>query len=795
MKMAQWGSGMGKAMVDQVSGAKSRGNALRKVAVAVFLSTTAGYAAFPMPVAAQSYTFGSVRVEGNERVDGATILSYAEIATGQTLSAAELNDAYQRILGSGLFETVEILPQGGTLVVRVQEYPTINVISFEGNARIKDDDLAKIIRSQSRRVYSPSQAEADAAAITSAYGQSGRLAAAVTPKIIRRSDNRVDLVFEIREGAVSEIERIAFVGNRAYSDNRLRRVMATKQAGLLRRIIQSDTYVEDRIEFDKQLLRDFYMSRGYADFQILSAQTEFSRERDAFFVTFTLREGQQFKFGEITTTSDIPEADADEFQKALKLRSGVLFSPTVIDNNITRLELLAQQKGLNFVRVEPRLVRNERDQTIDIEFAITRGPRVFVERIDIEGNTTTLDRVVRRQFRTVEGDPFNPREIRQSAERIRALGYFSDAQVNTRPGSSPDQVIVDVDVEEQPTGSLSFGVSYGVNSGPGFAVSFSEANFLGRGQYVSLSFSSGLDNSDTSFTFIEPYFLDRNVRFRFSAYYRQSEQDNSYYDTRNIGIVPSIEFPVSQNGRLDLKYRISQDTVKNVNEDASDILHKEAEFGGLYTSAVGYTYSFDNRLTGLNPNAGILFRFSQDYAGLGGDTEFIATSALLVAETKIMQEEVTLRAAFEGGGVHMLEGNSRVAERQFLNGKIRGFESNGIGPRDLEAPNQDALGGNLFAAARFEADFPLGLPEEYGITGGLFWDIGSVWGLDNRDGGPLGAPIPDSVDDSLKWRSAVGFSVYWTTPIGPLRFNFSRAIKKEDYDKVQNFDLTVSTRF
>jgi len=424
---------------------------------------------------------------------------------------------------------------------------------------------------------------------------------------------------------------------------------------------------------------------------------------------------------------------------------------------------------------------------VDVEFAIVRGERIFVERIDIEGNTTTLDQVIRRQFRTVEGDPFNPREIRQAAERIRALGFFSDAQVNAEQGSESDQVVVNVDVEEQPTGSLSFGMSYSVASGVGFNVGFSESNFLGRGQKLALSVSTASSNQSSSFSFTEPALLGRDLRFNIGAYYRTSESDYSVYDTRNIGFSTGIGFPVGEESTLDLRLSVAEDKLYNYTGD-SPILTAEEARGAETTFSLGYSYEYDNRITGLNPKGGVLLRFGQDVAGFGGDSEYVKTTALAMAETKVMNEEVTLRAVFEGGAITSLGGNvTRVTDRFFGNSKIRGFEPNGIGPRDLTATDDDALGGNMFAVARFEAEFPVGLPEEYGITGGAFLDVGSVWSLDNTNGG--------AVDDSFIPRATVGVSVFWTTPIGPLRFNFSHAVKKEDYDKEQTFDLTISTKF
>ncbi len=764
---------------------------MRFFEIAVFAFVVATCLVLTGVARAQDYNFTNVTVEGNQRVDAATVLRYAGITPGESLSAGGLNDVFKRVSDSGLFETVDIDPQGNTLVIRVQEYPTINVISFEGNKRLKDENLTEVIQSQSRRIYSPAQAEADAAAIAEAYSTAGRLAASVTPRIIRRSDNRVDLVFEIREGRVVEVERLSFVGNRAYSDRRLRQVLETKQAGLLRTFIQSDTFIADRIDLDKQLLRDFYASRGFIDFEVLDATAELARERDGFFVTFTIREGRSFKVGQVDTISEIPEIDPAEFAALVRLRPGVTYSPATIDNNIARMENLALRKGLNFIRVEPRLARNDREQTLDVTFAITRGPRIFVERIDIEGNTTTLDEVIRRQFRMVEGDPFNEREIRRSAERIRALGFFSDAQVDTEEGSTPDQVLVNVDVVEQPTGTLSLGVSYSVSDGVALAIGFQETNFLGRGQTVGLNISGGTDQINSSASFFEPAFLGQNLGLRLALYYRETNQFNADYDTRNTGFRTGIVFPVGENSRLDLNYAISEDSIRNVNEDSSVILKREEDRGALVTSKLGYLYSYDTRIEGLDPLRGVLLRFGQDFSGLGGDTSYVQTTALAQVERRVFNEEVTLRASLEGAALTSFGDNdgSRVTERFFGNGKIRGFEANGLGPRDLTAPNEDALGGNYFAVARLEAEFPLGTPDEYGLRGGLFLDAGSVWSLDDIAG--TGGPV----DDGFNLRTTIGFSLFWTTPIGPLRFNFTKALRKEDYDKEQNFDLTVSTTF
>jgi len=738
----------------------------------------------PAGADAQNYTFSNVAIEGNQRIESGTILTYAGIGRGQTVSAGELNEAYQRILNSGLFEDVSINPRGNTLEIRVVEYPTINKIAFEGNNRIKDEDLSGQIESAARQVYNPAKAERDAAVIVDAYATSGRSAARVSPKVIRRSDNRVDLVFEIFEGKKIEVQRLSFVGNRAYSDRRLRRVVDSKQAGLFRLLVNRDTFVQDRIEFDKQLLADFYAARGYVDFRVTGVNAELARERDTYFVTFNIEEGQQFKFGRISVVSELAGVDAAAYQDALKVKSGQIYTPTQVENSIARMERLGVRNGVDFMRVDPRITRNDRDLTLDVEFALVRGPRIFVERIDIEGNTTTLDRVIRRQFDTVEGDPFNPREIREAAERIRALDYFETAEVDAREGSAPDQIVVDVDVEEKSTGSLSFGASYSTSSGVGFSIGFAERNFLGRGQRLSAQIAASANLANYRLNFVEPAFLGRDVAFGLDFGLVESTSNFAFYDTTIGTFRPSLTFPVSENGRLTLLYSAAYKDMSDYT-GTSGVLAQETARGDEFASGVGYEYSFDTRRTGLNPNAGVLLSFGQEFYGLGGDQEYIKTSARAIAQTKVLNEELTLRATLEGGALNFTGSEDSRAVDRFSGQIIRGFQPNGIGP--TEAGEQ--LGGNYFAALKFDAEFPLGLPDEYGITGGAFYDIGALWDVDTA--GATGA----IASTGFKARHAVGVSVIWQSPFGPLRFNFSQALEKQPGDETQSFDLSIASTF
>ena len=747
----------------------------------IFLTLTVLLAS---PVHAQSFRFSSISVDGNVRVEYGTILARAGLKQNATYSAAEINDAYQNLSDTGLFESIEFSPNGNTLNISVVERPTINRIAFEGNSRINNSEIASLVQSEQGRVFNPLQVEKDVAAIANAYRTKGRVSASVTPKIIRKSDNRVDLVFEISEGGVVEIERLGFVGNTQFSDQRLRRVLETKQAGLFRFLVQRDTYVADRIAFDRQVLTDFYRSRGYVDFRVLDVEAELTRNRDAYFLTFTVEEGQSYNFGEITVRSEYPNVDASEYAKLLRLKSGDVYSPTSIDNEIARLEIKATDDERDFLRVEPVINRNPETQNLDVAFVLKRGQRLFIERIDIEGNTATLDRVVRRQFDAVEGDPFNAREIREAAARIRTLGFFTKSDVSARAGSSADKMIIDVDVAERATGSVTFGGNYNTATGISAVASYSETNFLGRGQALDFSYSRGESNNRLTFDFAEPAFQGRNVRFGLSAGYSDTNNENALYDTSTVSFSPSLGFSIGDETRLNLRYRLADENLTDVTSSSAILL---AEEGRKTTSALGYTLTYDNRRSGLNPDAGVVFRVSQDFAGLGGDNNYLKTSALASAQTTVVDDNVILKATLEGGLLNYFSGNSRVTDRYFLGSQyIRGFAPNGIGPRD----GNDALGGNKFAVARLEAEFPIGLPEEYGITGGVFYDAGSLW--------DVGAPdaLMETVESNdFLVRQVLGASIFWDTPIGPLRFNWSEIIAKEDQDSEQSFELTISTEF
>ena len=761
---------------------------------------------FGSPAHAQgTVVFDQIDVVGNQRLSADTVRSIARIEAGADIEFAEINEAVQRLFESDLFEQVSVRPEGNRLIIEVQERPTINQVVIEGNSILDDEVLLTLVSSQPRQTFSPATAEADAQLILDAYLAAGRLSAEVTPQIIRRSENRVDLVFEVFEGGIVEIARVGFVGNLSYSDSRLRRVLATKQANLLSWLFRSDTFIEERLENDQALLEEFYRSRGFIDFEILSVTSELTRERDGFHVTFRLREGAQFSFGNITISSELSEVDVGRFNDLINISPGETFDEELLDEMLDDINLRANELGYAFVQTSHAVTRNNENQSVDIDVQLVRGPRQFIERIEITGNSTTLDYVIRREFRIVEGDPFNRREILRAQDRIRALGYFSSVSVDARPGSSPEQVIVDVRVEERLTGSLTFGVSYSSDQGTAGNISLREANFAGRGQRIGVGITAGKADNAFSFFFEEPRFLDRDLTVGVSLFQERNTSTSFTFDSREIGLRPYVSFPVSPSARLELSYELNQTELESrTGTDAAAIspLVGERNEGKTLTSAVGARYVVNKTDSFFQPSEGYRLSVRQTFAGVGGDVRYSKTRGSIIAYRSLFKGDLVFSGELEAGIFAPIGSDSRVTDRFFLGGNsFRGFQTFGIGPRD---ENNSPLGGKYFAMTRLEGRFPLGLPEEIGMTGGIFVDAGSLWGLDVTSAQEDPDCKPDSEDCELvtakspdfELRAATGFALYWNTAIGTFAFNFTEPLEfVEGVDKTETFRLTIGTYF
>ena len=734
-----------------------------------------------------------VEIRGNRRIEDATILSYMGLLADQRITAADLNIAVRQLFETGLFRDVRIVPVDGRLVVVVEENPIISEIAFEGNDALSDEELGQIASLRPRLPFTVAAAEADAAEIVEVYRRSGRYGAEVEPVVIERPDNRVDLVFEIDEGDPTGICSIDFVGNAIYSDWRLERVIETDETGLLSFFLSADFYDPDRLELDKELLRQFYLGRGYADFTVLSATAELRPDRDCFFVTFVVEEGPRYRFGRLDVLVREPGLDPAAFAALIPGDlTGDIYDAGEVEEIADALKDLAAQQGYAFVDVTPRADKDEEERVIGVTFVLEQGPRVFVERIDIEGNTRTLDRVIRREIDLVEGDPFDAEEIREARADIRGLNYFETVDIEVEPGTAEDRAVLTVDVQEKSTGSLSFGLGYATDSGIIGNVALSERNFLGRGQTVRSTVTVAGETQIYDFSFIEPRFLDRDLSLGFRGFFLEDDRsDESSFDQNRAGFNLFSGFPLSEDARIRPSYELVFDEIDISRRASPAIL---ADEGDAVTSAPGYRLIYDKRNDTLEPTEGFLMTLDQEFAGLGGDRRFVKSSGLAKGWYSLFDETLVTSAAVEAGALVSFNDSSRVTERYFLGGQsLRGFRSGGIGPRDLNS--DDAIGGNYFASMSLEASFPLGLPEELGVFGGAFVDAGTVWGLDETSFDATEFQPAVTIDDDPSLRVSAGGLLFIDSPFGPLEFSLGFPIVKEDYDETQLFRFSVGTRF
>ncbi|MBK0398828.1 outer membrane protein assembly factor BamA [Limibaculum sp. M0105] len=731
----------------------------------------------------------SLVVRGNRRIEVGTILAYMQIDPETPLTAEALNNGVRRLFDTGLFSDVRVIQEGGAIVVEVTENPSINQIAFEGNDALADEDLQQIISLRPRLPFTLSAAEADAQAIIEVYRRTGRYGAKVEPVIIERPENRVDLVFEIDEGDLTGVNSIDFVGNEVFSDRRLRGVIETSESGILASFLSSDVYDPDKLELDKELLRQFYLERGYADFTVLSATAELAPDGDGFYITFTVSEGPVYAFGALDVNVSARGLNPEDFLALIPDDlSGDTYDATRVEEIANEMTDLAGQKGFAFVQVRPRPTRNTEALTVDVIFEIQEGSRIFVERIEIEGNTATLDRVIRREIDLVEGDAFDARRVREAQRNIRALDFFSSVDIEAVQGSAEDRAVLKVKVAERSTGSLSFGIGYSTSAGPIGNVRVTERNFLGRGQTVQVGVTAAGDTQLYDFLFVEPRVLDRDLSASFRAFYLDDDRsDESSFEQKRAGVTPSIGFPLGERTDLGLRYSFLHDDI-TVASNASPAI--KADEGKRNTSLVGYRLSYDQRNDEIEPTDGYLLSLDQEVAGLGGDSRFIRTRATAKGWQGFFDNEVVASLELEAAGIYSFGPNTRVTERYFLGSDtLRGFAQEGIGPRDIRT--DDALGGNYMLAARFQVSFPIGLPDELGIYGGAFVDAGTVWHLDQT----VYNPPPTVIDDKLYFRMAAGGLLFIDTPFGPLELSLGVPVIDKSYDESELFRLSIGTRF
>jgi outer membrane protein insertion porin family len=741
-----------------------------------------------------------ILVEGNQRVETDTVLSYLLVQTGQPVDSRSVNLSIQTLFATGLFSDVQMEDRGDTMIVRLQENPIINRVVLEGNQAIDDEKITDEIQAQPRAIFTRARVQSDVQRIIEVYRQSGRFAATVTPKIIEQPQNRVDLVFEISEGPITDVRRINFIGNERYSDRRLRSELVTSESRWWRFFGSNDNYDPDRMEYDRELLRQFYQNQGYANFRVLSSVAELTPDQRGFYITFTIDEGEIYNFGEIKVTTEIEDLNEDFLSAMLPAREGELFQGEMVENSVDTLTFASGASGYAFVNIRPMVSRNRDTRTVDLEFIIDEGPRVYVERVDIIGNTRTLDRVIRRELDIVEGDAFNQALIDHSRNNVRRLGFFEEVEVEGLPGSAPDRARVSVAVTEQPTGELAFGA--GFSSADSFLVdlTISERNLRGRGQFLRLRISASSRREQIDIRFTEPRFLDRNLAAGFDIFRVNSDfLSEASFQTESTGGTLRLGFPVTAQTNLQLRYTMRSDDVL-VFGSASASLASQA--GTRTTSVAGYSLNWARVDDPIEPANGFRLQFSQDFAGIGGDVRYLKSEVQATFYHGLFDGVV---ASFNmNGGFVMPWGNdaARINDRYFKGGSsFRGFEVAGVGPRTVsrdattgELVRGDALGGKLYAIGSFEVSFPLGLPEQYGVSGSLFTEFGTLGMLDDEDQVAESTGGIFTVDD-LALRASAGLSIFWDSPFGPVRFDFAEAFIREDYDKAEFFRFSTRTGF
>lgn len=737
------------------------------------------------PVAAQQGDkVVGIDVIGTQRIEADTVRSYLSINPGDPFSPEQLDRSLRALFATGLFQDVKLEREGGRLVVRVQENPVINRIAFEGNNKIKDEQLSGEVSLKPRTVFTRTKVQNDVKRVLDVYRRSGRFAATVEPKIIQLEQNRVDLVFEIDEGPTTYIQGVNFIGNKQFSDGRLREVLRTKEERWYRFFSQDDTYDPDRLTFDRELLRRFYLSRGYADFRVDSVVAELTPDRSGFIVTFTINEGERYRFGEISVNSRLPDLQGDELMPVVTTKSSDWYNSEDVEEAVQALTDAVGNRGYAFVDVKPRIERKPAEKLVNLTYVVEEGPRVFVDRIDITGNVRTVDKVIRREMKLAEGDAFNAAKLRRSRQRINGLNFFEKVEVTNVPSeTAADRTVIKVEVQEKSTGELSFGAGYSTSLGPLLEVSARERNLLGLGQNLRISGMLAGEKSQLDLSFTEPYFMERPIAAGVDLYaIRKDLTDYSSYNAETIGGSIRAGYQLSEYLREDWKYTLRQNRIYDIEDDATRYI-KEQE-GTTILSSIGHTLLYDRRDNRLDPTEGWFVRFSQEFAGLGGDERFLRLN-IGGGHYFNLGDQWVLSVLGTAGYIWGLNDEVSINERYYLGGdSMRGFETAGIGARDT---NGDPLGGLWMWAGTVQLDFPLGLPQELGLTGKVFSDFGVL--------GPTEELAGEVINYDSNIRMSVGVGLTWRSPFGPLSLDLGLPVMKADYDESEYFRFNFGTRF
>ena len=744
-------------------------------------------------------TIANVRVVGNQRIEEGTVRSYMLVQPGDVFDPERIDRSLKALYATGLFSDVKLTRQGNTLVVTLVENPVVNRVAFEGNHKLNDDALRPEVQLRPRAVFTPAIALADRQRILDLYARKGRFDARVEPKVIKLDQNRVDVVFEIHDGDSTLISRISFIGNHAYGEGTLREVVSSREGRWWRILSTSDNYDPERIAYDRELLRRYYFRHGYADFDVIGANSELAPDKSGFFVTYTVREGERFRIAKVDINSSLRNVTAESLRGDVEIDPGDWYDGDAVDRVTQALIQAVQDRGIAFVDVKPQIKRNEADHTIDLTFDVIEGPRVYVERIDIVGNTRTMDKVIRREFRLAEGDPSNAALARRSRQRLQDLNYFSSVDIVPSPGSAPDKAILTTTVQEKATGELSLGGGYSTDVGPLVTAGLRERNLVGTGIDAALTGMLAQKESQINFSLTDPYFLDQNIVSGFDLFHVQNNlQSIAGYNESRTGQAERIGYEFTEHLRQLWTYTLSTRNIYGIQPGASVYVTNQA--GQSTLSQLGQTMTLDYRDSRLSPHEGFVLRGGTDFAGIGGTTKFIkllSTGAYFVPLDRFTGNSDWM-ISFSGslGYLFNLGQQEYIVDRFFLGGdNLRGFQVAGAGPHSTGANTASgqaySIGGRFLWTQSSELHFPLPISPDLGLSGRTFVDIGALSQVNTLYVNGSAVPIVDYAGP----RVGVGIGVSWNTPFGLLNLDLAKAVVKYNYDRTELFRFGFGTKF
>ena len=749
--------------------------------------------------AAQAAVVSRIVVHGNQRMDASTVRGNITIKPGKPFTSTDINDSTKRLFDTGLFSDVKMSVSGGSLIVDVKENQIVNAVVFNGNKKLKDKQLEGIVQTKALAPFSKPRLDADVQAIKDAYGTIGRRDVTVTPQVVNLEGGRVNVAFNINEGDRTKIKAIKFVGNHEFSDGRLSDVIKTKRTNFMSWLTRQDVYDQDKLNADEQLLRQFYYNHGYADFRIVSANADLDQKDNEYTITFTVDEGERYKFGNVDVESSVEGVDPKQLNGLVESRQGNIYDAEKVEKSISDISDRVASEGYPFAKVTPRGNRDFTNRTIGVTYLVDQGPKAYVERIEIRGNTRTRDYVIRREFDISEGDPFNQTMIRKAKKRLENLGYFSSVNISTQPGSEPDRVIIVVDVKDQPTGEFSIGGGYSTNDGATIEAGITEKNFLGRGQYIRVSAGGGTDSKTYNLSFTEPYFLGYRLAAGFDLGRIENDHFDQYHYTQD-NFTLRFSAPLTDTLKAGIAYSFTRTKYDAQESDISETYSHALNQTHTVSSVLG-TLTYDTIDDHKMPREGLYIKGQAEFAGLGGDADYIKLTGRADYYHPIIESaDIIGQLSIGGGHLFKTNGDVDVFDQFFIGGEtIRGFDSHGVGPRaycndgsscSIGHSYNDPLGGTTYLNATAETNFPLPfIPQDIGLRGAVFADAGTLYGSAINTYGD------NVVGDDMQFRASVGASIIWASPFGPLRFDYAFPIAKESFDDIQHFRFGASTRF